>query len=174
MKFRLQITGMFCFTLCPTERRKWTFCLIDSHAISTPWRVKVDKSCSVSQSKRRNEEDFQGQNFKGNYISSLINTETFQIGWMGEGSNLKSFWGDPLFCFKHFKWIYSYIRLFQRLRKFLNFSLPAKDKLHWNFPCTGPLRPCSPFIIKVLSTCNQIFLKKRFFFPFPKKIRFPS
>ena len=174
MKFRLQITGMFCFTLCPTERRKWTFCLIDSHAISlsTPWRAKVDKSYSVSQSKRRNEEDFQGQNFKGNYILSLINTEKFfrLVGWE-RGSNLKSFWGDPLFCFKHFKWIHSYIRLFQRLKKFLNFSLPAKDKLHRNFPCTGPLHPCSPFIIKALSTSNQIFLKKRFFSLFQKNTR---
>ena len=106
MKFRLQITGMFCFSLCPTERRKWTFCLIDSHAISssTPRRVKVDKSYSVSQSKRRNEEDFQGQTFKGNYILLLINIEHFfrLVGWE-RGSNLKSFWSDPLFCFKHFK-----------------------------------------------------------------------
>ena len=113
---------------------------------------------------------FQGQTFKGSYFLLLINTEHFFrfVGWE-RGSNLKSFWSDPLFCFKHFKCIYSYIRLFQRLKKFLNFSLPAKDKLHRNFPCTGPLHPCSPFIIKALSTCNQIFLKKRFFFPFPKK-----
>ena len=136
-----------------------------------PCSVKVDKSYSVSQSKRRNEEDFQGQNFKGNYILSLINTESFfrLVGWE-RGSNLKSFWGDPLFCFKHFKWIYSYIRLFQCLKKFLNFSLPAKDNLHWTIPCTGPLHPCSPFITKALFTCNRIFLKKRFF-PFSKKIR---
>ena len=172
MKFRLQITGMFCFTLCPTERRKWTFCLIDSHAISssTPRRVKVDKSYSVSQSKRRNEEDFQGQTFKGNYILLLINIEHFfrLVGWE-RGSNLKSFWSDPLFCFKHFKWIYSYIRLFQRLKKFLNFSLPAKDKLRWNFPCSQPLHPCSPFIIKALSPCIQMFLKKGLFSPFSTK-----
>ena len=52
-------------------------------SLSTPWRAKVDKSYSVSQSKRRNEEDFHGQNFKGNYILSLVNTENFfrLVGW---------------------------------------------------------------------------------------------
>ena len=126
MKFRLQITGMFCFTLCPTERREWTFCLIDSHAISssTPRRVKVDKSYSVSQSKRRNEEDFQGQTFKGNYIVLLINTEHFfrLVGWE-RGPNLKSFWSDPLFFALNI--LDEYIRIFAFFSAWRNLQISA-------------------------------------------------
>ena len=121
MKFRLQITGMFCFTQCPTERRKWTFCFIDSHTISlsTPWRAKVDKSYSVSQSKRRNEEDFQGQNFKGNYILSLINTENFfRLGGWERGSNLKSF-------FFTLNILNEYIRIFAFFSTWRNFWISA-------------------------------------------------
>ena len=85
----------------------------------------------MSQSKRRNEEDFQGQTFKGNYILLLINTEHFfrLVGWE-RGPNLKSFWSDPLFFALNI--LNEYIRIFaffRRLKKFANFSLPAKDKL---------------------------------------------
>ena len=64
----------------------------------------------MSQSKRRNEEDFQGQNFKGNYILLLINTENVSDWLDGRRAQILNPPGATLFFALNI--LNEYIRIF--------------------------------------------------------------
>ena len=70
----------------------------------------ASKGYSMSQSKRRNEEDFQGQNFKENCILLLINTENFSDWLDGRGAQILNPSGATLFFALNI--LNEYIRIF--------------------------------------------------------------